>query len=54
VLESIRDFFSSRLGRHRLPEGVSVQEAADYIARMLLSFMASPTGRRSRRWCGAS
>jgi len=42
LLSQIREFFVSRLALHGLPAGVSVEEAADYVARMLLSFMGSP------------
>jgi len=38
----LTSFFSERLGEHPLREGVAVGEAADYVARMALSFIASP------------
>lgn len=38
----LTSFFSERLGEHALTSGLDVREAADYVARMVLSFIASP------------
>jgi AcrR family transcriptional regulator len=42
LVELIRDFLVARFEGHGLPEGLAAHDAADYVARMLLSFMAAP------------
>jgi AcrR family transcriptional regulator len=42
ILSLVRDFFLGRLGGHQLREGLSPEDAADYVARMALSFISSP------------
>lgn len=42
LLGLIASFFEAHLARHDLAEGLGVEEAADYIARLTLSFIASP------------
>lgn len=42
LVELIRDFLLARFEGHGLPEGLAAHDAADYVARMLLSFMSAP------------
>jgi AcrR family transcriptional regulator len=46
VKEMLRDELAQRLAGERLRSGVDRQEAADVLARLLLSFMGSPGGWR--------
>lgn len=40
----IAAFFEARLATHELADGVEATEAADYVARLSLSFIGSPGG----------
>jgi len=42
LVELLRSFFLERLQGHPLREGLEPEEAADYVARMALSFIGSP------------
>ncbi|HXY46247.1 MAG TPA: TetR/AcrR family transcriptional regulator [Acidimicrobiales bacterium] len=42
ILHLLQVFFIGRLGDHGLREGLSPRDAADYVARMTLSFISSP------------
>jgi AcrR family transcriptional regulator len=42
LVELIRNFLLARFEGHGLPEGLAAHDAADYVARMLLSFMSAP------------
>lgn len=42
LVEAIRNFLVARFAGHGLPEGLAAHDAADYVARMLLSFMSAP------------
>ena len=42
ILNLLRSFFVGRFGSHELREGLAPQEAAEYVARMTLSFISSP------------
>jgi len=42
ILNLLRTFFAGRFGDHELREGLSLLEAAEYVARMTLSFISSP------------
>jgi hypothetical protein len=42
VLSLLQTFFVGRFGDHELRDGVSPNDAAEYVARMALSFIASP------------
>ncbi len=42
VLELIRNFLVARFAGHGLPEGLAAADAADYVGRMLLSFISAP------------
>jgi len=42
VIYLLRSFFLGRFAGYELPAGLSHEEAADYVARMVLSFIASP------------
>ena len=42
IIYLLRSFFLGRFAGYELPTGLSHEEAADYVARMVLSFIASP------------
>jgi AcrR family transcriptional regulator len=42
ILNLLQTFFVGRFGDHELRGGLSPQEAAEYVARMTLSFISSP------------
>lgn len=42
ILSLVRTFFLGRFDDHRLREGLPSGDAADYVARMTLSFISSP------------
>jgi AcrR family transcriptional regulator len=42
LVELIREFLVARFEGHGLPEGLAAHDAADYAARMLLSFISAP------------
>lgn len=42
ILNLLQTFFVGRFGDHELREGVSPGDAAEYVARMTLSFISSP------------
>jgi len=42
LIELIRGFLEPRIAATRLPDGLRIEEAADYVARMVLSFIVSP------------
>lgn len=42
ILNLLRTFFVGRFGGHELRAGVPAAEAAEYVARMTLSFISSP------------
>jgi AcrR family transcriptional regulator len=42
LVEAIRSFLVARFAGHGLPDGLAAHDAADYVARMLLSFMSAP------------
>jgi AcrR family transcriptional regulator len=42
ILQLLQTFFVGRFGDHELHDGLSPADAAEYVARMTLSFIASP------------
>ena len=42
VLSLLQTFFVGRFGDHELADGLSPADAAEYVARMTLSFISSP------------
>jgi AcrR family transcriptional regulator len=42
LLNLVQGFFEARLGEHELRQGLSRGDAAEYLARMSLSFISSP------------
>jgi AcrR family transcriptional regulator len=42
VLSLLQTFFVGRFGHHELADGLSPADAAEYVARMTLSFISSP------------
>jgi AcrR family transcriptional regulator len=42
ILQLLQTFFVGRFGGHELHDGLSPDDAAEYVARMSLSFIASP------------
>jgi AcrR family transcriptional regulator len=42
VRQGIADFLSPYLSERRLADGVALEEAAEFLARMILSYMTSP------------
>lgn len=44
VIGLIAAFFEARFAGHELAEGVEASEAADYVARLTLSYIGSPGG----------
>jgi AcrR family transcriptional regulator len=42
ILHLLQTFFVGRFGDHELRDGLSPADAAEYVARMTLSFIASP------------